>query len=138
MQSTLARKINHLGIAVHSLDEAEPFYRDVLGMRSSGREEVVDQAVRVAFFDLGESRIELLEPTSADGPVGRFLAQRGPGLHHVAYECDNLELELARLAASGVRLIDHQPRRGAHGMLIAFIHPKESGGVLTELCQPAR
>jgi methylmalonyl-CoA/ethylmalonyl-CoA epimerase len=137
MRETLARKINHLGIAVHSLDSAEPFYRDILGMRSSGREEVAEQKVRVAFFDLGESRIELLEPTAANSPIARFLERRGPGLHHIAYECTHLRAELDRLAAQGVRLIDREPRRGAHGMSIAFIHPKASGGVLTELCEPA-
>jgi methylmalonyl-CoA/ethylmalonyl-CoA epimerase len=126
----MINKINHLGIAVKSLEAAIPFYRDQLGMTYEGSEEVVDQQVRVAFLAVGESRVELLEPTSPASPIARFLEKNGEGLHHVAYE-------VADLKARGVRLVDEAPRRGAHGAWIAFLHPRASGGVLTELCQPS-
>jgi methylmalonyl-CoA/ethylmalonyl-CoA epimerase len=132
----MLKKISHIGIAVTSIDEAAPFYRDVLGMQFEGTEVVAEQKVRVAFFVVGESRIELLEPTSADSPVAKFLDRNGPGVHHVAYEVADLPQRLAGLKAEGVRLIDETPRQGAHGTHIAFLHPKASGGVLTELCQP--
>lgn len=128
-------KINHIGIAVHSIDASLPFYRDVLGMAYEGAEEVAEQKVRVAFLAVGESRIELLEPTAPDSPVARFLEKNGEGTHHIAYEVDDLMAALAALKAQGVRLIDETPRGGAHGTRIAFLHPKASGGVLTELCQ---
>jgi methylmalonyl-CoA/ethylmalonyl-CoA epimerase len=130
-----AKKINHIGIAVHSIEESLPFYRDVLCMKSEGTEEVPEQKVRVAFLGVGESRIELLEPTAADSPVAKFLEKNGPGIHHLAYEVADLGKALAALKEQGVRLIDASPRLGAHGMSIAFLHPKASGGVLTELCQ---
>ena len=133
----MLQKISHIGIAVTSIDEAAPFYRDVLGMQFEGTEVVAEQKVRVAFFVVGESRIELLEPTEADSPVAKFLDKNGPGVHHVAYEVADLPQRLAQLRAEGVRLIDETPRQGAHGTRIAFLHPKASGGVLTELCQPA-
>jgi methylmalonyl-CoA/ethylmalonyl-CoA epimerase len=132
----MLKKISHIGIAVTSIDEAAPFYRDVLGMEFEGTEVVAEQKVRVAFFVVGESRIELLEPTSADSPVAKFLEKNGPGIHHVAYQVADLEQRLLQLKAEGVRLIDESPRLGAHGTRIAFMHPKASGGVLTELCQP--
>ena len=128
-------KINHIGIAVPDLESAIPFYRDVLGMDFEGTEEVSEQKVRVGFFRIGESRIELLEPTAEDSPVARFLAKNGQGVHHVAYEVSDLPAALMALRQQGVRLIDEHPRRGAHGTSIAFLHPKSSGGVLTELCQ---
>ena len=128
-------KINHIGIAVKNIETATPFYRDVLGMTPEGTEEVAEQKVRVAFFQVGESRIELLEPTSPDSPVAKFLEKNGEGIHHVAYEVDDLKATLADLQAKEVRLIDQTPRKGAHGASIAFLHPKASGGVLTELCQ---
>lgn len=131
----MTKKINHVGIAVKSLEASIPFYRDVLGMEFEGTEEVAEQKVKVAFLSVGESRIELLEPTSEDSPVAKFLEKNGEGTHHLAYEVENLEAALADLKAKGVRLIDEKPRRGAHNSLIAFIHPKASGGVLTELCQ---
>jgi len=131
------KKIDHLGIAVASLDEATTLYGEVMGLPCEGTEVVEGQQVRVRFFTLGESRIELLEPTSDDSPVARFIAKRGPGLHHVAYRVDDLSATLAALKAADVRLIDESPRRGAHGMLIAFAHPKSTDGVLTEFCQPA-
>ncbi|KIH77771.1 methylmalonyl-CoA epimerase [Geoalkalibacter ferrihydriticus] len=132
------KKISHVGIAVKSLDAAVPLYRDVLGMEFEGTEVVAEQKVKVAFFVSGESRIELLEATSPDSPVAKFIEKNGEGVHHLAYEVDDLKATLARLQTQGVRLIDSEPRRGAHGTAIAFLHPKATGGVLTELCQPAQ
>lgn len=131
----MLKKINHIGIAVNSLDEALPFYRDNLGMVFKGTEEVAEQKVKVAFLQIGESKVELLEPTSPDSPVARFLEKSGPGIHHIAYEVEDLEAAIAKLEQDGARMIDRAPRSGAHGALIAFIHPKSSNGVLTELCQ---
>jgi methylmalonyl-CoA/ethylmalonyl-CoA epimerase len=128
-------KINHVGVAVNSIEEALPFYRDALGMTLAGTEEVASQMVRVAFLVVGESKIELLEPTSPNSPVAKFLEKNGPGVHHLAYGVADIEAAIARLTAQGVRMIDAAPRDGAHGARIAFIHPKSSGGVLTELCQ---
>jgi methylmalonyl-CoA/ethylmalonyl-CoA epimerase len=129
-------KINHIGVAVTCIEEALPYYRDQLGMNYEGEEVVAEQKVKVAFLQIGESRIELLEPTSDESPVAGFLKKNGPGVHHIAYEVDDLEGALQKLEAQGVRLIDKEPRKGAHGTKIAFVHPKASGGVLTELCQP--
>jgi methylmalonyl-CoA/ethylmalonyl-CoA epimerase len=131
----MTNKINHIGLAVHSIESSLPFYRDVLGMVYEGAEEVAEQKVRVAFLAIGESRIELLEPTAPDSPVAKFLEKNGEGTHHVAYEVEDLVTALAALKAQGVRLIDEAPRGGAHGTRIAFLHPKSTGGVLTELCQ---
>ena len=128
-------KINHIGIAVTSLDEALPFYRDTLGMTFASIEEVVEQKVRVAMLQVGESKIELLEPLSGDSPVAKFIEKNGPGIHHVAYEVADIEAAIARMMAAGARMIDETPRAGAHGTRIAFVHPKSSKGVLTELCQ---
>lgn len=130
-------KINHIGIAVRSLDEALPFYRDDLGMAFAGIEEIAEQKVRVAMLQVGESMIELLEPTSEDSPVATFIEKYGPGIHHIAYEVADIEAAIAALRADGTRMIDEKPRRGAHGTSIAFVHPKSSNGVLTELCQAA-
>ena len=132
----MPKKISHIGIAVASIEEATPFYRDVLGMEFEGTEVVAEQKVQVAFFAVGESRIELLEPTADDSPVAKFLEKNGPGVHHVAYEVADLEQRLKALKVEGVRLIDESPRTGAHNTRIAFMHPKASGGVLTELCEP--
>ena len=136
-----ARAVHHLGIAVRSLDAHRAYYETVLGARFEGVEEVPEQGVRVAFYAVGPEvapvRLELLEPTRDDSPVARFLEARGEGLHHVAYAVDDLDGRLAALKAGGVRLIDEAPRAGAHGMAIAFLHPKATGGVLTELCEPA-
>lgn len=131
-------KINHVGIAVKNLENAIPFYRDQLGMAFEGTEEVAEQRVRVAFLKVGESRIELLEPTSPDSPVAKFLEKNGEGIHHLAYEVADIANSLKELEAQGVRLIDKEPRNGAHGSRIAFLHPKASGGVLTEICQCAK
>ena len=128
-------KINHIGIAVQSIDATLPFYRDQLGMELLGCEEVAEQKVKVAMLAVGESKIELLEPTSPDSPVTKFLEKNGQGIHHVAYEVADIEAALARMLAEGARMIDEKPRNGAHGTRIAFVHPKSSHGVLTELCQ---
>jgi len=128
-------KINHIGIAVTSLEETIPFYRDNLGMAFVGIEEVAEQKVRVAMLQIGESKVELLEPTSEDSPVARFIEKNGTGIHHIAYEVADIEAAIAKLLAGGARMIDEKPRHGAHGTRIAFIHPKSSNGVLTELCQ---
>ena len=131
----MLKKINHIGIAVKSLEESIPFYRDQLTMPFAGIEEVAEQKVRVAMLQVGESMIELLEPTSDDSPVAKFIEKNGPGIHHLAYEVADIEAAIARLMAEGARMIDEKPRAGAHGTLIAFVHPKSSNGVLTELCQ---
>ncbi|MDY0212786.1 MAG: methylmalonyl-CoA epimerase [Desulfuromonadaceae bacterium] len=129
-------KIDHIGIAVRSIEDSLPYYRDQLHMEYMGTEVVAEQNVKVAFFQLGESSIELLEPTSEDSAVAKFLHKNGPGIHHIAYAVEDIASTLKNLAAQGVRLIDTHPRNGAHGAKIAFIHPQSSGGVLTELCQP--
>lgn len=131
----LTKKINHIGIAVKNIETASPLYRDVLGMAFEGIEEVAEQKVRVAFFAIGESRIELLEPTSPDSPVAKFLEKNGEGIHHIAYEVADITDALDRLRQESVRLVDETARCGAHGTRIAFLHPKATGGVLTELCQ---
>jgi len=128
-------KIDHLGIAVHSIEAAMPLYTGMLGLDLHEIEEVEDQKVRTAVFPVGESRIELLEPTSPDSPVAKFLEKRGEGIHHVALGVQDVAAALARLKAEGARLIDEAPRKGAGGAMIAFVHPKSTGGVLLELCQ---
>lgn len=127
--------IDHIGIAVKSLTEALKVYEGAIGLKVSGFDEVDDQAVRVAMLSIGESRIELLEPTRPDSPIEKFMAKRGEGIHHIAVRVDNIEETLKRLQASGVRLIDSSPRRGAHNTRIAFIHPSSTHGVLMELVQ---
>jgi methylmalonyl-CoA/ethylmalonyl-CoA epimerase len=128
-------KINHIGIAVNSLEDTVPFYRDSLGMAFAGIEEVAEQKVKVAMLQIGESKIELLEPTSEESPVAKFIEKNGPGIHHIAYEVADIEVAIAKLMTDGARMIDEKPRAGAHGTRIAFVHPKSSEGVLTELCQ---
>jgi methylmalonyl-CoA/ethylmalonyl-CoA epimerase len=128
-------KIEHIGIAVESLEKMVPYYRDTLGLEYGGEEIVEEQKVRVAFLGIGESSIELLEPTSEESPIAKFLAKRGPGIHHVAVRVDNIEQALKQHEDKGALLIDSVPRVGAHGMRIAFVHPKSTGGVLVELCQ---
>jgi methylmalonyl-CoA/ethylmalonyl-CoA epimerase len=132
----MPKKISHIGIAVESIEQALAFYTDVLGLEFEGTEVVEEQKVKVAFLAIGESRIELLEPTAPDSPVAKFLEKHGPGVHHLAYQVEGLEERLAALKGQGVRLIDETPRTGAHHTRIAFLHPKASGGVLTELCEP--
>jgi methylmalonyl-CoA/ethylmalonyl-CoA epimerase len=131
------RKISHLGVAVPNIDEYLGFYKDVLGLEFTGTEEVADQQVKVAFLTVGESRLELLEPTAEDSPVAKYLAagEGKPRIHHVALEVDDLEAALAECRDKGVRLIDEEPRVGAGGVRIAFLHPKATAGVLTELCE---
>ena len=126
--------IDHLGIAVRSLDETVPIYEKALGLRCEHREEVPSQKVRTAFFDVGGVHLELLEPTSPESPIARFLADRGEGLHHIAFRTDNITGQLAQAAGAGVRLIHEKPFEGAAGKLVAFLHPKSTHGVLTELC----
>lgn len=131
----MLQKINHIGIAVASLEAALPFYQDNLTMPFAGIEEVPEQKVRVAMLQIGASKIELLEPTSPESPIAKFIDKNGAGIHHIAYQVDDLPAAITKLLADGVRMIDETPRNGAHGTLIAFIHPKSSAGVLTELCQ---
>jgi methylmalonyl-CoA/ethylmalonyl-CoA epimerase len=128
-------KIDHIGIATRGIQDAITFYRDVLGLDVTETEEVAEQKVRVAMLPIGESRIELLEATSADSPISRFLEKRGPGIHHIAVRVDDLRVALADLKQSGARLIDEEPRPGAGGCLVAFVHPSSTGGVLLELVQ---
>lgn len=134
-ESLMLHKINHIGIAVQSLEATLPFYRDILQMPFAGVEEVAGQKVRVAMLGIGEAKIELLEPTDPESPIAKFLAKNGPGIHHIAYEVADIEQAIATLLAAGARMVDEKPRTGAHGTLIAFVHPKSSNGVLTELCQ---
>lgn len=131
----MLQKINHIGIAVQSLDATIPFYRDALGMPFQGIEEVAEQKVRVAMLGIGEAKIELLEPTSPDSPIAKFLEKNGQGIHHIAYEVADIRAAIDHMQSQGARMIDEQPRNGAHGSQIAFVHPKSSNGVLTELCQ---
>jgi methylmalonyl-CoA/ethylmalonyl-CoA epimerase len=131
----MLKKINHVGVAVEALEAAIPFYRDCLGMTFLGVEEVAEQKVKVAFLRVGESKIELLEPTSPESPVARFLEKNGPGIHHLAYEVADIVAAIAAMEGAGARMIDTVPRNGAHGARIAFVHPKSSLGVLTELCE---
>lgn len=128
-------KINHLGIATKGIDEALKFWADALGLENVHTEVVEDQKVRVAMLPLGESRIELLEPTSEDSPISKFLEKRGGGIHHIAVEVEDIEAALAKLKREGARLIDEEPRIGAEGCLVAFVHPSSANGVLLELVQ---
>ena len=128
-------KIEHIGIATKGLDEALEFWRDALGLEVVHIEEVEEQRVRVAMLPVGEPRIELLEPTTEDSPVARFLEKRGPGIHHIAVRVEDIRARLAKLKEQGVRLIDETPRVGAGGCLVAFVHPSSANGVLLELVQ---
>jgi methylmalonyl-CoA/ethylmalonyl-CoA epimerase len=134
---TPVKAVNHIGIAVRSIDAQRPFYERSLGAIFEGTEEVPDQKVRVGFFRVGDVRLELLEPTDLTSTVAAFLDKRGEGLHHVAYTVDGIEGRIAELKQAGIRMIDDIPRPGAHHTRIAFVHPKSSLGVLTELCEPA-
>lgn len=128
-------KINHLGIATRGIEEALKFWENALGLESVHTEVVEDQKVRVAMLPIGESRIELLEPTSEDSPISKFLEKRGGGIHHIAVEVEDIEAALLKLKSEGARLIDEQPRIGAEGCLVAFVHPSSASGVLLELVQ---
>ena len=128
--------IEHLGIAVKSLDEAIPYYENILGMKCYAVEEVADQKVKTAFFKVGQTKIELLEPTCEERTIAKFIEKRGEGIHHMAFAvADGVANALAEVEAKGVRLIDKAPRKGAEGLNIAFLHPKSTAGVLTELCE---
>lgn len=131
-------RLDHIAIAVNSLDEALAFYKDQMGLECIEIEEVPEQGVRVAKLELGNTHLELLEPLSPDTPVGKFLHSRGPGLHHICVGVDNILTQLDALKTKGARLIDEQPKLGASGARIAFVHPKSTGGVLLELSQPAQ
>lgn len=128
--------IEHLGIAVKSLDEAIPYYENILGMKCYSIEEVADQKVKTAFFKVGQTKLELLEPTSDESPIAKFIEKRGEGIHHLAFAVeDGVANALAEMEGKGVRLIDKAPRKGAEGLNIAFIHPKSTHGVLSEFCE---
>jgi methylmalonyl-CoA epimerase len=130
-------RIDHVGIAVADLDSAVALYEKTLGMPLVHREKVAEQGVEAVLLDVGDGHIELLEPLGEDTPVGKFLAKKGPGLHHVAYAVSDVTAALAELAEQGVALIDSEPRRGIRDSRVAFLHPKSTGGVLTEIVQPA-
>jgi len=129
--------IDHVGVAVEDIDGALALFRDTLGLELVHREAVSEQGVDAALLDVGDAHVELVAPLGPDTAVGRFLARRGPGLHHVAYRVPDVAAELARLADAGVRLIDERPRTGIRGSRVAFLHPSSTGGVLTEIVQPA-
>lgn len=130
----MIKRLHHIGIAVKTLDAgAETWTR--IGLEEEGREDVVPAATKVSMFPIGETRIELLEPMGEDTPVAKFLSKRGPGIHHLCFEVDDIEAESARLQAAGMRLLYEAPRPGAHGSLVQFLHPKDTGGVLIEINQ---
>ena len=127
--------VDHIGIAVKSIEESLKFWEDAMGIKCHGVEEVAEQKVKTAFLPLGDTEIELLEPTNADSPVAKFIEAKGEGIHHLAIRVENLEEALAELKAKGIRLIDEKPRCGAGGAKIAFLHPKATGGILLELSE---
>ncbi|MDY6910032.1 MAG: methylmalonyl-CoA epimerase [Thermodesulfobacteriota bacterium] len=128
-------KVDHIGIAVKSIDAAKKLYHDVLGLDYAGSETVEEQKVTTAFLPVGESEVELLESTAPDGPVAKYIEKRGEGIQHIAFRVENIEAALAELKEKGIQLIDEKPRRGAGGAKIAFLHPKSTYGVLVELCE---
>lgn len=130
----MIKKIDHIGIAVKSIDEAKAFFENTLGLTCEGVEEVASQKVKTAFFAVGEVHVELLEPTADDSPVGKFIAKNGPGVHHIAYNTDDVQKQLEQASASGCKLINQTPVEGAGGKQVAFLHPKSTFGVLTEFC----
>jgi methylmalonyl-CoA/ethylmalonyl-CoA epimerase len=131
----LFKKIDHLGIAVANLENSLNIFKNILGMECTGEEVVEEQNVKVAFLPVGESELELLESTSPDGSIAKFIEKKGEGIHHIAFEVDDLEAKLEELEKEGVRLIDKKPRYGAGGARIAFLHPKSTNGILIELCE---
>jgi len=133
----MLERIDHVGVAVSDLDAAAAVYTDTLGMSLAHRERVEEQGVEAMLLDVGEGHVELLQPLGEDSVVGKFIERRGEGLHHVAYAVDDIDAELARLKDAGVALIDDAPRRGIRNSRVAFVHPKETGSVLTELVEPA-
>lgn len=128
-------KVDHIGIAVKSIEETKKLYHDLLGLDHVGSETVEEQKVTTAFFPVGDTEVELLESTSEDGPIAKYLEKRGEGVQHVAFRVENIEQALAELKEKGIKLIDEKPRRGAGGAKIAFLHPKSTFGVLVELCE---
>lgn len=128
-------KIDHLGIAVHSIEEAKKLFQDILGLKFEGSETVAEQKVTTAFFPVGDSEVELLESTAPDGPIAKYLEKRGEGIQHIAFRVENIEEALAELKEKGIRLIDEKPRLGAGGAKIAFLHPKSTHGVLIEISE---
>ena len=128
-------KIEHIGIAVESLKESNPLFSRLLGCEPYKMEEVKSEHVMTSFFQMGESKVELLEATDPSSPIARYIEKRGPGMHHVAFAVEDIRAEMARLKAEGFRLLNEQPKRGADNMLVCFVHPKSAGGVLVELCQ---
>ena len=127
--------IEHIGIAVKSIEEQLPYYEGVLGLKCYNIETVEDQKVKTAFFKVGQTKLELLEPTSEESAIAKFIEKRGEGIHHMAFATENVNDALKEVEGKGVRLIDHEARPGAEGLNIAFLHPKSTGGVLTELCE---
>jgi len=127
--------IEHIGIAVKNLEDSIKFYENILGLKCYSIEEVKDQKVKTAFFEIGQTKIELLESTDPEGSIGKFIAKRGEGIHHIAYASENLSSSLIELKNKGIKLIDENPRLGAEGLNIAFLHPKDTFCVLTELCE---
>lgn len=128
-------KIDHIGIATRGIEDVVSFYRDALGLDVTKVEEVIEQKVRVLMLPIGESRIELLEATSEDSPISKFIDKRGPGIHHIAVQVDDIRAALTKLKQQGARLVDEEPRHGAGGCLVAFVHPSSTGGVLLELVE---
>jgi methylmalonyl-CoA/ethylmalonyl-CoA epimerase len=131
----MLKKIDHIGISTAKIDDVAGFYEEGLGLKIEHRQEVASQKVMTAFLKVGETWIELLEPTAEDSPIAKAIEKRGPGIHHICYEVDDIEAALANLKEKGYKLIDETPREGAHGKKIAFVHPKTGGGVLIELAQ---
>ncbi len=131
----MIKKISHIGIAVKNIEEARKLYEEVFGLKVGDIETSEEQKVKIAFIPIGDTRIELLEATDPQSPIAKFIESRGEGVHHIAFETDNIEAELLRFKEKGLRLIDEKPRPGAHGTKIAFIHPKSTLGVLFELCE---
>lgn len=127
--------IEHIGIAVKSLEESIPYWENIFGLKCYSVEEVATQKVKTAFFKIGETKIELLESTDPEGPIGKFIEKKGEGVHHIAFAVNGLENALAETESKGIQLIDKVPRKGAEGLHIAFLHPKSTFGVLTELCE---
>jgi len=127
-------KIEHIGIAVENLEKAIPYYETLLGSKCYAIEEVIDQKVKTAFFKVGETKIELLESMDPEGPIGKFLEKKGPGVHHIAFAVDQVDSALAEAELAGIQLVDKKGRKGAEGLNIGFLHPKSTFGVLTELC----
>jgi len=127
--------IEHIGIAVKNLTESIKYYEEVLGLKCYAIEEVADQKVKTAFFMVGQTKIELLESTDPEGPIGKFIENKGEGIHHLAFAVNNIEKSLAEAEEKGIRLIDKTPRKGAEGLTIGFLHPKSTIGVLTEFCE---